>query len=121
MNNILTKENICILIYNARITLRRVKYLNSYINKYATKSEEIIDLTGSNRGLAKYDRRLVRILNSLIRMLDSDDNNISKIIGKSDKIYEVVCVMNELEDRIESLSHFSEKPRLSEKLRSEKF
>ena len=118
-NDILFRENICILIYNARIVLRRINYLDIYIKKRTTL-EEMLEFTGSKRGLVRYSRRLVRVLSSLIKMLDIEEKSMKQIIGKSDKIHEVMELIAEIEKNINE-SYFRGGLKPAETLKEEKF
>ncbi len=115
-------DDIFVIIYNVRVMLRHVKYLNKYINKNKQCDvETVIKLTGSKRGLIKYERRLVRLLNSLIKMIDMEKISIRKIISMSDRFNETKLSISEIEEKINNSSDFIEALRLAEKLKEERF
>lgn len=113
-------DNVHVLIKNTRIFMRRIKYLDGYLGRNFML-ERISEMTGSNNGLDRYGRRLGRILNSLIKMLNSDEKSVKKIASMSDKLHEIRLLINDLEGEIKRLPDFREKLRPAEQLIEDKF
>lgn len=113
-------DNVCALIKNTRIFMRRIKYLDGYLRRNFML-ERISEMTGSDNGLDRYSRRLGRILNSLIKILDSDEKSGKKIICMSNKSHEIGLLIDDLEEEIKRSPDFREKLRPAEQLIEEKF